>query len=49
VRLLDDRRRVVHFAAYRLKYSRWIHVVLVPNERLEHSARDGNNSRDHDS
>jgi hypothetical protein len=25
----------VHFAAYRLKYSRWIHVVLVPNERVE--------------
>ncbi|MGQ0713964.1 MAG: RES domain-containing protein [Gemmatimonadaceae bacterium] len=22
-------------AAYRLKYSRWIHVVLVPNERVE--------------
>jgi transposase len=26
---------VVHFAAYRLKYSRWIHVVVVPNERVE--------------
>lgn len=26
---------MVHFAAYRLKYSRWIHVVLVPNERVE--------------
>jgi cyclopropane fatty-acyl-phospholipid synthase-like methyltransferase len=25
----------VHFAAYRLKYSRWVHVVLVPNERVE--------------
>lgn len=35
VRLLDDKRRTVHFAAYRLKYSRWIHVVLVPNERVE--------------
>jgi transposase len=35
VRLLDDTRRVVHFAAYRLKYSRWMHVVLVPNERVE--------------
>jgi transposase len=35
VRLLDDTRRTVHFAAYRLKYSRWIHVVLVPNERVE--------------
>jgi transposase len=35
VQLLDGTRRVVHFAAYRLKYSRWIHVVLVPNERVE--------------
>ena len=35
VRLADDKRRTVHFAAYRLKYSRWIHVVLVPNERVE--------------
>jgi transposase len=35
VRLLDGQRRTVHFAAYRLKYSRWIHVVLVPNERVE--------------
>ena len=35
VRLLDDTTRLVHFAAYRLKYSRWIHVVLVPNERVE--------------
>jgi transposase len=35
VRLPDDKRRTVHFAAYRLKYSRWIHVVIVPNERVE--------------
>jgi len=35
VRLTDGRRPTVHFAAYRLKYSRWIHVVLVPNERVE--------------
>jgi transposase len=35
VRLVDGSRRLVHFAAYRLKYSRWIHVVLVPNERVE--------------
>jgi transposase len=35
VRLIDGSRRVVHFAAYRLKYSRWVHVVLVPNERVE--------------
>lgn len=35
VRLLDGSRRTVHFAAYRLKYSRWVHVALVPNERVE--------------
>ena len=35
VRLTDGSRRTVHFAAYRLKYSRWMHVVLVPNERVE--------------
>ena len=35
VRLPDDKRRTVHFAAYRLKYSRWMHVVLVPNEQVE--------------
>jgi len=35
VRLVDGTRRAVHFAAYRLKYSRWMHVVLVPNERVE--------------
>jgi transposase len=35
VRLLHGKPRVVHFAAYRLKYSRWIHVVLVRNERIE--------------
>lgn len=35
VRLAEGRRRVVHFAAYRLKYSRWVHVVIVLNERIE--------------
>ncbi len=35
VRLADGSRRPVHFAAYRLKYSRWVHVVVVPNERVE--------------
>ena len=35
VALVEGPRRVVHFAAYRLKYSRWIHVALVPNERVE--------------
>ncbi len=35
VQLLDGHRQVVHFAACRLKYSRWMHVVLVANERVE--------------
>jgi transposase len=35
VRLSEGKRHTVHFAAYRLKYSRWIHVVIVPNERVE--------------
>jgi transposase len=35
VRLLDGRLKRVHFAAYRLKYSRWMSVVLVPDERAE--------------
>jgi transposase len=35
VRLREGARRTVHFAAYRLKYSRWVHVVLVANERVE--------------
>ena len=33
--LMDGTRRPVHFAAYRLKYSRAIHVVVVPSERVE--------------
>ncbi len=35
VRVVEGTRRIVHFAAYRLKYSRWMHVVLVPDERVE--------------
>lgn len=35
VRLTDGARRRIHFAAYRLKWSRWMHVVVVPNERVE--------------
>lgn len=35
VHLTDGTPHVVHFAAYRLKYSRWIHVVVVHNERIE--------------
>jgi transposase len=39
VRLLDERKKRVHFAAYRLKYSRWVSVVLVPDERVESLVR----------
>lgn len=39
VRLLDSRRQRVHFAAYRMKYSRWVWVVLVPDERIESLVR----------
>ena len=35
VRLLSGARRRVHFAAYRLKWSRFTHVAPVPNERVE--------------
>lgn len=35
VKLTTGARRRLHFAAYRLKYSRWIHVVVVPNEKVE--------------
>lgn len=35
VRLVSGRRRRIHFAAYRLKYSRWMWVKTVPNERVE--------------
>jgi transposase len=35
VRLHSGRKRRTHFAAYRLKYSRWMWVVIVPDERIE--------------
>ncbi len=35
VRLEDGHKRRIHFAAYRLKYSRWVWVVPVPDERIE--------------
>lgn len=35
VRLVSGKRRRIHFAAYRLKYSRWMWVKIVPNERVE--------------
>lgn len=39
VRLLDGSKQRVHFAAYRLKYSRWAWVVVVPDERIESLVR----------
>jgi hypothetical protein len=40
VRLLpDERKRRIHFAAYRLKYSRWMWVQVVPDERIESLVR----------
>ena len=35
VRYLSGDRERLHFAAYRLKYSRWVHVTIVPNEQVE--------------
>lgn len=31
----DDSREKIHFFASRLKYSRWTHVVTVPDEKVE--------------
>ena len=39
VRLLDKRTERIHFAAYRLKYSRWGWVAVVPDERIESLVR----------
>ena len=39
VRLLDGRTKRIHFAAYRLKHSRWISVAIVPDERVESLVR----------
>jgi transposase len=35
VTFVDGRRKRVHFFASRLKYSRYAHVTLVDNERIE--------------
>lgn len=35
VGLVGGGKRRVHFAVYRLKYSRWLEVALVPDERVE--------------
>ena len=39
VRYLDGTKRRVHFFASRLKYSRWVQVSLVPDERVESLVR----------
>lgn len=39
VRLPEGRKKRLHFAAYRLKYSRWIGVVIVDDERVESLVR----------
>jgi len=39
VRLPEGRKKRLHFAAYRLKYSRWIGVVIVEDERVESLVR----------
>jgi transposase len=39
IRLLDGRKQRLHFAAYRLKHSRWVWVVPVPDERIESLVR----------
>jgi transposase len=35
VRFIDGTQKRVHFFASRLKYSRWVEVTLVPNEKAE--------------
>ena len=49
IRLLPDgkKRRRIHFAAYRLKYSRWIWVETVPDERIESLVRPLLNAFEH--
>jgi transposase len=39
VRYADGSREQLHFFASRLKYSRWAHVELVPNEKVESVVR----------
>jgi transposase len=39
VRLRERGKKRLHFAAYRLKYSRWIHVAVVEDERIESLVR----------
>ena len=39
VRFVDGTQQRVHFFASRLKYSRWVDVTLVPNQRVESLVR----------
>lgn len=35
VHSLSGQKETLHFACYRLKYSRWVHVEITPNEQVE--------------
>lgn len=35
VHYLSGQKETLHFACYRLKYSRWVHVEITPNEQVE--------------
>lgn len=39
VHYIDGNRERIHFFASRLKYSRWVEVTVVPNERVESLVR----------
>jgi hypothetical protein len=39
VRYTSGESQRIHFAAYRLKYSRWVYVEIVPNQQVEPLAR----------
>jgi transposase len=39
VRYTSGESQHIHFAAYRLKYSRWVYVEVVPNQQVEALAR----------
>lgn len=39
VAYLSGEREKIHFAAYRLKYSRWVYVEIVSNEQVEALSR----------
>lgn len=35
IRYLSGQKETLHFACYRLKYSRWVYVEITPNEQVE--------------